>query len=69
MIPPRREFSAWAQLIVGLFGYGLAVTLMIESRLGLGPWEAFHLGLHKLTGMSVGMASIVVGLTILESSF
>lgn len=65
----RRDLGAWAQLVIGVFGYGLAVTLMIESRLGLGPWDAFHLGLHKLTGISVGTASILVGLALLVGSW
>jgi uncharacterized membrane protein YczE len=62
-----REWSlrAWVQLMVGLVGYGLAITLMIASQLGLGPWDAFHVGLHKLSGMSVGVASIVAGLVLL----
>lgn len=55
----------WARLMVGLFGCGLAVALMIRSRLGLGPWDAFHVGLHRLTGLTVGSVSIVVGLVII----
>lgn len=55
----------WTKLLVGLLIYGLATALMIRSGLGLGPWDAFHLGLSRLVGMSVGMASIVVGLVIL----
>jgi uncharacterized protein len=53
------------QLMVGLLGFGVAVPLMIRSGLGLGPWDAFHLGIHRLTGMSVGTASILVGLVII----
>jgi uncharacterized protein len=60
---------AWLQLIVGLAVYGLAVALMIRAGLGLGPWDAFHVGLHVLTGMSVGVASIVVGLMIVVGSY
>ena len=41
---------------------------MIRSSLGLGPWDAFHLGLHHLTGVSVGMASILVGMAIVAAS-
>ena len=67
----RRERAglAWAQLIAGLFGYGLAVTLMIESGLGLGPWDAFHFGMHLWTGLSVGVASIVVGIVLVIGSW
>lgn len=54
----------WIQLISGLFGFGLSVSLMIRSGLGLGPWDAFHVGIHLLTGISVGNVSILVGLAI-----
>lgn len=41
---------------------------MIRSGLGLGPWDAFHVGIHNLTGMTVGTASILVGLVIVLAS-
>lgn len=63
--PIVRELRRWAQLVVGLFAFALATTLMIRSGLGLGPWDAFHVGLGRLTGMSVGVASIAVGFAIL----
>lgn len=56
--------APWLQLVGGLFGYGIAVALMIRSGLGLGPWDAFHVGLHQLTGLTVGTVSILVGLLI-----
>lgn len=59
----------WTQLIVGLFGFGVAVPLMIQSGLGLGPWDAFHVGLHNVTGITVGTASILVGLVIVFCSY
>lgn len=52
------------QLVGGLALWGLASTLLIRSRLGLGPWDAFHVGLHNLTGLSVGVATILTGLAI-----
>jgi uncharacterized protein len=58
----------WLQLLGGLLCFGVAIALMIGSRLGLGPWDAFHFGLHRLTGISVGGASIVVGLVILAGT-
>lgn len=66
--PSRPPAGRWAQLLVGLFGYGVAVPLMIRSGLGLGPWDAFHVGIHNLTGISVGVASILVGLLIVIGS-
>jgi uncharacterized protein len=64
----RPTTGAWLQLVGGLFGFGVAVPLMIHSGLGLGPWDAFHVGIHYLTGMTVGTASILVGLVIVGGS-
>ena len=64
-----REGRRWAQLLLGLFVYGLACALMIRREFGLGPWDAFHVGLHRLTGMSVGVASIVVGIAIVGGTW
>jgi uncharacterized membrane protein YczE len=52
------------QLVLGLFIFGLSVALMIRAELGLGPWDAFHVGLSQLTGISVGMIMNGVGLLI-----
>src|SRR5687768_16975044 len=48
-----------------MFGLSLSISLMIRSGLGLGPWDAFHLGLHYVTGMTVGTASILGGFVII----
>jgi uncharacterized membrane protein YczE len=66
---PRRALSVrWTQLLVGLFGFAVAIALMIRSGLGLGPWDAFHVGIHLLTGITVGTASILAGLVIVAIS-
>ena len=56
------------QLVAGLFGWGLGIALFIRSHLGLGPWDAFHYGVHLQTGMTVGTASIVAGLVIIGAN-
>ena len=38
---------------------------MAQAGLGLGPWEAFHQGLARLTGLELGTVSVVLGLPIL----
>ena len=58
----------WGQLLVGLVGFGVAITLMIRSGLGLGPWDAFHVGVSLWTPLSVGVASMVTGLVVLAGS-
>lgn len=52
-------------LLVGLSGYGFSMALMVEAGLGLDPWDVFHQGLSKHTGMSIGLASAVVGVVVL----
>jgi uncharacterized membrane protein YczE len=59
----------WAQLIFGFFLFGIAIALMVRSELGLGPWDAFHQGIDRLTGISIGGASIIVGFLILVAGF
>lgn len=59
-----RSIRAWTQLVVGLLGYAISVVLMLQSGLGLGPWDAFHVGVRNLIGIPVGQASIYVGLLL-----
>lgn len=63
--PERSTAGRVAQLVAGLALWGLASTLLIRSELGLGPWDAFHVGLHTQTGLTVGLATILTGLAIL----
>jgi uncharacterized membrane protein YczE len=59
---PLRRLTA---LFVGLVLYGTGMSLMIAANLGLDPWDVFHQGLAKLTGLSFGVVVIVVGVFVL----
>jgi uncharacterized membrane protein YczE len=48
--------------------YGVAIALMVRSGLGLGPWDAFHAGLARLTTITIGQASMVAGLAVLAAA-
>lgn len=52
-------------LLVGLTGYGVSMAMMVRAGLGLDPWDVFHQGLALRTGMTIGMASAVVGVAVL----
>lgn len=52
-------------LLVGLVLFGVGIAVMAESGLGLGPWEALHQGLARLSGLEMGTVSIVLGIPIL----
>ena len=64
----RSIAARWVQLLTGLLAFAVAIALMIRSGLGLGPWDAFHFGLHRLTGLSVGVASILAGIIVVAIS-
>ena len=51
-------------LIVGTFLFALGIVLTIKANIGYAPWEVFHVGLALTTGMSIGVASIVVGVVV-----
>ncbi len=52
-------------LLVGLALYGVGVALMVQSGLGLGPWEVFHQGISRHTGLPLGTVSMLVGVPVL----
>jgi uncharacterized membrane protein YczE len=53
------------QLYAGLALYGASSALLVESGLGLEPWNVLHQGLAELTGLTIGVVSIVVGAAVL----
>nr|WP_232337942.1 membrane protein [Deinococcus arboris] len=44
--------------------YGLSLRLMLDARVGVAPWEAFHLGLTRHFPLSIGLVSVLTGLLI-----
>jgi uncharacterized membrane protein YczE len=61
----HRLFRRLIQLHLGLIGYGASMALMIEARLGLDPWDVFHQGLARITGLRFGVVVIAVGALVL----
>lgn len=52
------------RLFIGLFLYAVGIVFTINANLGLAPWDVFHQGISKIGGITMGQASIVVGLLI-----
>jgi uncharacterized membrane protein YczE len=52
-------------LVVGLAVVAAAIVALLESGLGLAPWDVFHQGIARHTPLTLGTASIVVGLVVL----
>src|ERR1700682_149866 len=61
----RSAAARAAALLVGLIGYGFSMAVMVRAGLGLDPWDVFHQGLARHTGMTIGIASAVVGVAVL----
>ena len=53
------------QLLVGLWLYGASMALQIRATLGLDPWDVLHEGLTKITGLSFGLITALVGAVVL----
>jgi uncharacterized membrane protein YczE len=72
LIGDLRTLSWWgrfAQLQLGLLTFGVGVSLLIESHIGLDPWSCFHLGTSMQTGLSFGRVVQSVGLMLIIVSW
>ncbi len=54
-----------AQLALGLWLYGASMAMMVESHLGLDPWDVLHDGISKRLPLSFGTVVIVTGALVL----
>lgn len=52
------------KLFLGLTLYALGIVFAIQAQIGFAPWEVFHVGLADTFGISIGTASILVGVII-----
>ncbi len=52
-------------LVAGLVLFGTGIAMMAQANIGLGPWEVFHQGIARLTGLQLGTVSILLGIPIL----
>ena len=54
-----------ARLFFGLSLYGFTMAMMVESTLGLDPWDVFHEGLAQQLPLTFGQVVIIVGAVVL----
>jgi uncharacterized membrane protein YczE len=52
-------------LYTGLVLFGLSVALLVSARLGLDPWDVFHQGLARRTGLPIGWIINGTGMVVL----
>ncbi len=54
-----------AVLLAGLFLYGFTLAMLVESTLGLDPWDVFHEGVANRVPLSFGQVVIATGAVVL----
>lgn len=58
---PRRI----AQLLVGLFLYGLGIAFMVRGEIGAAPWDVLSQGISRHVPLSFGVITILTSVVVL----
>ena len=69
LAPPRIRggiVTRSVSLVGGLFLFALGIVALLESGLGLSPWDALNQGISEQTPLSFGTANVVVALGVLS---
>lgn len=60
----KREIFKYLKLIFGLLLCSLGVVIILNSNLGLSPWDVLNQGLNKTIGVTLGEANLLVGAVV-----
>lgn len=64
-VPANARLRRFSQLFPGLLLYGFSAALLVEANLGLDPWDVFHQGIAERTGITIGIATILISAVVL----
>jgi uncharacterized membrane protein YczE len=53
------------RLLVGLFLYGIGISLMVQAGIGVAPWDVLTQGLSHQTGLDFGLLTNIIGGAVL----
>jgi uncharacterized membrane protein YczE len=62
---PDRPAQRLTRCLVGQALFGLGISMFVTARLGLAPWDVFHQGVSRHTGISLGWVIEIVGFALL----
>lgn len=65
MSPTLTWIRRVAQLLLGLFLFGISIAMMVRAGIGLPPWDVLTQGLHRQTGLSFGVLTVIIGALVL----
>ncbi|WP_309070172.1 membrane protein YczE [Arthrobacter sp.] len=54
-----------AQLIVGVFFYGISIAMMVRAGIGVSPWDVLGQGVSVQSGIPFGITTALIGLAVL----
>jgi uncharacterized membrane protein YczE len=54
-----------AQLLIGLFLYGLGIALIVRGEIGVAPWDVLTQGVSGRTGLGFGLVTILISGVVL----
>jgi len=54
-----------AQLVIGLFLYGIGLALMIRAAIGVAPWDVLSQGVALQSGIPFGVVTNIIGALVL----
>lgn len=57
------------RMLAGLFLFAVGIVMTINANIGLAPWDVFHQGLSNVLGITMGQASIIVGVVVVGVDF
>jgi uncharacterized membrane protein YczE len=57
--------ARWTALVGGLFLFAVGIVLLLESKLGLSPWDVLSQGIAKHSPLTFGNANIATALVVL----
>ncbi|MGL4911723.1 MAG: YczE/YyaS/YitT family protein [Romboutsia sp.] len=60
----KKTVLKFVRLFVGFIVCALSIVFMINANLGLSPWDVLHEGISNKLGITMGMATIVVGIIV-----
>ncbi len=66
--PPRVRgglVARWACLLGGLALFALGIVMLLDSRLGLSPWDVLNQGIAKHSPLTFGLANSAVAVVVL----
>lgn len=64
-LPADRLAQRIARCVAGLALFGLGISCFLTAELGLAPWDVFHQGVSRHTGIPVGIVIEITGVFIL----